>query len=56
MTGCIFKTLLLIVLLTSFGLYSLFGPDYVESVTLNGQTIKIDRDDNGIATIHVNSI
>lgn len=33
-----------------------FSPSHVNSVTYRGNTIKIDRDDYGIATIHASSM
>jgi acyl-homoserine lactone acylase PvdQ len=56
MIASILKGLIVVLILSAAGLYFLFCPSYLSQVNFNGKVIKIDRDDHGIATLHVSSI
>ena len=49
------KSFLLVILAIAISLFILFRPSYVSEVNCQG-TIKIERDEYGITTLHVNSI
>ena len=52
----VLKWFLILALCLIAGVYITFGPSHVSSVAYKGKTIKIDRDDYGVATIHASSI
>jgi hypothetical protein len=52
----VLKGLIIVLLLSAATFYYLFRPLYLKEVYLNGKSIKIDRNDYGIATLHVASM
>lgn len=56
MIASLFKWLLIILFLFASGFYLLFSPVYLSEVDFNGKSLKIERNEYGIATVHVASL